>query len=286
MKRIALVFLFGLSVLVPALTDAQNPIPNPGFESWSVGLPTGWSAINIPNVAVPVTQTATSHTGSSALTGTVVSLAGTSSFPPIIWSEFPVSQRYATFSGWYTFSAVGGDSLYAWLVMYKSSVPIGSVLFGNKATRASYTQFSANLRYFGSGVPDSCIIYLGILGATLTSDSPHVGSTFNLDDLTLSGTAAGVAEQSTQPLSYSLSQNFPNPFNPSTLIQYQTAAAGPVRLTVYDILGREVATLVDGTERAGTHEVRFDGGGLSSGVYLYRLQTTGFVEQKKMILQK
>ena len=59
-----------------------------------------------------------------------------------------------------------------------------------------------------------------------------------------------------------------------------------MRLTVYDILGREVATLVDGMQQRGAHEVRFDGGGLSSGVYLYRLQTTGFVEQKKMILQK
>jgi hypothetical protein len=59
-----------------------------------------------------------------------------------------------------------------------------------------------------------------------------------------------------------------------------------VRLTVYDILGREVATLVDGMQQPGPHEARFDGGGLSSGVYLYRLQTAGFVQQKKMILQK
>jgi hypothetical protein len=59
-----------------------------------------------------------------------------------------------------------------------------------------------------------------------------------------------------------------------------------VRLTVYDILGREVATLVDGMQQQGVHEARFDGGGLSSGVYLYRLQTAGFVQQRKMILQK
>ncbi|HEX7574492.1 MAG TPA: T9SS type A sorting domain-containing protein [Bacteroidota bacterium] len=284
MYKIALVFLCALAVLFPALTDAQ--IPNPGFETWAGGLPTGWITTNVPPIAVPVTQTATSHTGSSALKGTVVSLAGISSYPPFIWSEFPVAQRYATFSGWYSFSAVGGDSLYGWLVMYKASLPIGVAVFSNTTTRATYTQFNATIGYFGSGVPDSCAMYFGITGSSANNDTIHVGSTFNLDDLSLSGTAAGVAEQTAQPLAYALSQNFPNPFNPSTLIRYQLAGAGPVRLTVYDILGREVATLADGMQQPGTHEARFDGGGLSSGVYFYRLQTAGFVQERKMILQK
>jgi hypothetical protein len=284
MKRIALIFLCALAVLFPALTEAQ--IPNAGFETWASGLPTGWITTNVPSVAVPVTQTATSHSGSSALKGTVVSFLGITSYPPFLWSEFPVAQRYATFSGWYSFSAVGGDSLFGWLVMYKASSPIGYSFFNNKTTRATYTQFNVSIGYFASGVPDSCAMYFGITGSTANKDTIHVGSTFNLDDLSLSGTATGVAEQPTQPTAFSLSQNFPNPFNPSTLIHYQLAGAGPVRLTVYDILGREVATLVDGIQQQGTHEARFDGGGLSSGVYLYRLQTTGLVQQKKMILQK
>jgi len=283
MKRIALVFICALALLSPALMEAQ--IPNAGFETWSSGNPTGWTVIfNIPGY-LTVIQTATAHSGSSALQGTVVSVMGLGTLPPIIWSKFAVSQRYATVSGWYTFSAVGGDSLYAWLVMYKSNVPIGSVIFGNKTTRASYTQFNANIDYVTAGVPDSCQLYLGVLGSSAANDTPHVGSTFKLDDLSLSGTN-GIAEQSTQPFTYSLSQNFPNPFNPSTLIRYQVAAAGPVRLAVYDILGREVATLVDGIEQPGTHEVRFDGGGLASGIYLYKIQTAGFVQQRKMILQK
>ena len=284
MYKTALVFLCALAVLFPVLAEAQ--IPNPGFETWANGLPTGWITTNVPPVAVPVTQTATSHSGSSALTGTVVSLLGISSYPPFIWSEFPIPQRYATFSGWYTFSAVGGDSLFGWLVMFKASSPIGYSFFNNKTTRATYTQFNVNIGYFASGVPDSCAMYFGITGSSANKDTIHVGSTFNLDDLSLSGTAAGVAEQTAQPLAYTLSQNFPNPFNPSTVIQYQIPGAGPVRLTVYDILGREVATLVDGVQQPGTHEARFDGGGLASGVYLYRIQAAGFVQQRKMILQK
>ncbi len=284
MYKNALVFLCALGVLFPALAEAQ--IPNPGFETWANGLPTGWVTTNISPIAVPVTQTATSHTGSSALNGTVVSLAGVSSYPPLVWSEFPIAQRYSTFSGWYSFTAVGGDSLFGWLVLSKAKVPIGAAFFSNKTTRASYTQFNATIGYFGSGVPDSCQMWFGITGSGANNDTIHVGSTFNLDDLLLSGTAAGVAEQTSQPLAYALSQNFPNPFNPSTLIGYLLPGAGPVRLTVYDILGREVATLVDGIQQPGPHEARFDGGGLSSGVYLYRLQTAGFVQQKKMILQK
>ncbi|HMK39096.1 MAG TPA: T9SS type A sorting domain-containing protein [Bacteroidota bacterium] len=284
MKGIALVLLLALAVMAPAPARAQ--IPNAGFETWANGLPTGWITTNAPPIAVPVTQTSTKHTGSSALMGTVVSLLGTSSYPPYIWTEFPVAQRFSTFTGWYTFSAVGGDSLYGWLVMYKSQSPIAYAFFSNKTTRTSYTQFSQVINYFGSGVPDSCAMYFGITGSAANNDTIHVGSTFNLDDLALSGTATGVAVQPSQPVTFALSQNFPNPFNPSTLIQYQLPGDGPVRLAVFDILGREVATLVDGVQQQGTHEVRFDGGGLSSGVYFYRLQTSGSVQQRKMILQK
>ena len=284
MKSLALIFLLALAVAAPSLTEAQ--IPNPGFETWASGAPTGWVTTNIPPIATPVTQTSTAHTGSSALNGTVVSALGVESYPPFLWSEFPVAQRYATFSGWYSYSAVGGDSLYAWLVMYKAQSPIGYAYFNNKTTRSAYTQFSATIGYFAGGTPDSCIIYIGIAGSSANGDTVHVGSTFNLDDLSLSGTATGVAVQQAEPATFSLSQNYPNPFNPSTMITYQTAKTGQVRLSVYDILGREVATLVNSVQPQGLHEVRFDGGALSSGVYIYRLQTPEFVQQRKMVFQK
>ncbi len=284
MKSLALVFLFALVVAAPSLTVAQ--IPDPGFETWSAGNPTGWITNNIPPIATPITQTSTAHSGSSALKGTVVNALGVESYPPFLWSEFPVAQRYATFSGWYSYTAVGGDSLYAWLVMLKSNSPIGYAYFSIKTTRASYTQFNATIGYFASGVPDSCAMYLGIAGSSTNGDTVHVGSTFNLDDLSLSGTATGIEVQPAEPATFSLSQNYPNPFNPSTMITYQTAKTGQVRLSVYDILGREVATLVNSVQPQGSHEVRFDAGALSSGVYIYRLETLGFVQQRKMVFQK
>ncbi len=86
--------------------------------------------------------------------------------------------------------------------------------------------------------------------------------------------------------SISLSQNYPNPFNPTTEIGYQISEIGRTRLSVYDLLGREVAVLVDGVMPAGEHRVSFDASGLSSGVYLYRLQSGSMVETRRMTLVK
>lgn len=73
------------------------------------------------------------------------------------------------------------------------------------------------------------------------------------------------------PTQFSLKQNYPNPFNPSTTIKYELPNSTGVRLSVYDMLGREVSVLVDDRRDAGVHEVKFDRSGRASGVYLYRL---------------
>ncbi len=87
-----------------------------------------------------------------------------------------------------------------------------------------------------------------------------------------------------------LAQNFPNPFNPTTEIGYrvgtQDLTSVRVKLSVYDLLGREVAVLVDGVQSAGTHSVTFDAGGLASGIYLYKLEVGGHVITKKLMLLK
>jgi len=85
---------------------------------------------------------------------------------------------------------------------------------------------------------------------------------------------------------YSLKQNYPNPFNPITMISWQSPQSGRQTLKVYNILGKEVATLVNEFRSAGNYEVNFDAGNLSSGVYFYKLQAGSFVETKKMILVK
>jgi len=96
----------------------------------------------------------------------------------------------------------------------------------------------------------------------------------------------GVKETGEVPLTYALYQNYPNPFNPVTTIKYSIPNSERVVLKVYNILGQEVATLVDEEQRAGVYEFKFDASNLSSGVYFYRLQAGKFIDVKKMILVK
>lgn len=92
--------------------------------------------------------------------------------------------------------------------------------------------------------------------------------------------------ESSAPVSIRLFQNYPNPFNPSTLIRYELASPGFVSLKVYDIMGREVANLAEGSVSSGVHTVRFDAEGLSSGVYMYQLKVEGKTLTSNMLLIK
>jgi hypothetical protein len=100
------------------------------------------------------------------------------------------------------------------------------------------------------------------------------------------GTPASVSEQENLPVKTALEQNYPNPFNSTTVVSYQLSAASNVRLTVNDLLGREVAVLVEGWMPAGPHKVEWDASGFAAGVYIYRLIRGGYAESRKMILVK
>ena len=104
---------------------------------------------------------------------------------------------------------------------------------------------------------------------------------------TFLGTTDAVSVDTPQtPAVYSLGNNFPNPFNPMTTINYSLGTAGEARLVIYNVLGQEVRTLVNGVQNAGKHQISFDASELASGIYLYRLETPQFTATKKMILMK
>jgi len=88
------------------------------------------------------------------------------------------------------------------------------------------------------------------------------------------------------PARYDLAQNYPNPFNPTTTISYSLKSSGKVRLSVFDIMGKEVAVLVDGSRAAGNYDVQFNASNLTSGMYFYKLQTADQMFTKKMTLVK
>ncbi len=94
------------------------------------------------------------------------------------------------------------------------------------------------------------------------------------------------AETPRAPEGFSLYQNYPNPFNPATTIRYALAWREHVKLTIYDILGRQVGVLVDAEQNPGLHEIEFDARNMASGVYFYRLKVGAFAQQKRMLFMK
>jgi hypothetical protein len=93
-----------------------------------------------------------------------------------------------------------------------------------------------------------------------------------------------VTTTSQNPGIFSLEQNYPNPFNPSTTIDFSVPKASTVKLTVYNLLGQKIATLVDKFMEAGAYAVTFDAARCASGVYFYRLEAGNIISQKKMLL--
>jgi hypothetical protein len=116
--------------------------------------------------------------------------------------------------------------------------------------------------------------------------NPDMGIAVGADGtiLHIVGGSVQVPISVTPTAEFILQNNYPNPFNPITIIQYQIPEVGLVSLQVFDILGNEVATLVNEEKPGGTYEVQFDASNLSSGVYFYRLRAGSFTEIKKMVL--
>lgn len=110
------------------------------------------------------------------------------------------------------------------------------------------------------------------------------GDVLGIDDVQLAKTNGEPSTAQNGPTEFDLAQNYPNPFNPSTTIRYGLPGPSMVTLTVYNALGQQVAVLQDGMQEPGYHEMKFDGTGLASGFYLYRLTAGDFVQTRKMLL--
>ena len=137
-------------------------------------------------------------------------------------------------------------------------------------------------------------VLIGVENAASTSkrfDAHEIASVAFRPSLSVTYTTTlGVGQAETVPAEFSLAQNYPNPFNPSSVISYQLPASGNVTLKVYDALGRNITTLADERQYAGSHTVQWDASGFASGIYFYRLALSGeggtVSAMKKMVLIK
>ena len=120
-----------------------------------------------------------------------------------------------------------------------------------------------------------------IASDTRTGISESVVSIFKTNEVVI-----GVDDESNLPKEFALSQNFPNPFNPTTTIKYDLPTAAEVRLVVYNIRGQEVAVLIDGEQLAGYRSIKWNAPNVASGLYIYRLTAGDFVQTRKMVLLK
>lgn len=276
-----------LLVLITISTSLFAQIPNNGFEQWDQSEPIDWVTSNLWFLKT-VSHTDAAKSGSSAIKLTTLSL-GETLLPATVLSGvdgsgFPVNQRYEQLSMYYKFSKTNSTAyLFISVGLLKNGEGIGGGVIDITAESASYSALNIPISYFSDQVPDSAVIM--IMVTDQFSDTSASGSYAVIDDLSFNK-LTDVKDGNVVLSDFALKQNYPNPFNPSTKISWQSSTGGHQSLKVYDILGNEVATLVDEYKPAGSYQVNFDASNLSSGVYLYRLKAGAQVITKKMTLMK
>lgn len=150
-------------------------------------------------------------------------------------------------------------------------------------TVSAWTKDVIDITSLAAGSNTMKVRFSMISNGTVPADGIYID---NVKILTYNATPTNVIGNGLTPSSYSLLQNFPNPFNPSTIISYTLASANNVSLKIFDMLGKEVATLVNERQNSGSYSISFDGSNLSSGMYYYKLESGNFTDTKKMILVK
>lgn len=282
--------LLSIKLFLTALLFASNisaQIPNEGFEQWSGSNPVNWVSGNVEGFTF-VTPSGNPLSGQFAARLETKSIMG--NLVPAVLSAgsdgegFPVSQRHGQLSFYYKFSkTVNTAYLFVSVGFKKGEDGIGAGVLAINTPADNYTPVTIPVTYINEEIPDLGVILIQVTDQNLSPAAS--GSYAEIDDLSFS-ILTDVNDESAGVNDFSLEQNFPNPFNPSTRINYQIANDNFVTLKVYDIIGNEVAALVNNQQPAGKYSVDFNSANLPSGVYLYRLQAGNYIQTRKMTLIK
>ena len=239
------------------------------------------------NALGTISRIDTSLTGA----GTFVTLSSMYD-PPLLEFPFPVNYE-DTWTAESTLSQIIDGFPFPFSNMVREEVVVdgwGTLITASgsfEALRIRRTQFSTGL----TGTELLIFDEINLLSPDGYSLSISLDEGNNVESIALSvfdseNTSTSVDDVSDLPSEFQLQQNYPNPFNPSTTIRYVLSEASPVTLRVFTLTGREVQTLVNATQSAGSHVVQFDASDLASGLYLYRLESNAFTETRMMSLIK
>lgn len=306
MRYIIITAIFFALILVSKRGRTQDTIPSAGMEYWtSSGTyedPTGWASLNIliDLGFTPSTFKSTdSYSGKFATklesftdtfgTGTI--------YPPLMftgyWKKtgpnyaaaggFSYTKRPVELTGYYKFRPADFmDTLVVWVYFWTwdtikdTFLLVGEGKFKTVDTIQTYQKFTVPIAYDTTATPDSGSIYI------YTTQALSLGTVVHIDELAfVSG--AGLTE-SVFPSSFTLHQNYPNPVRNVTYIEYEIFKRDNVNLTVYDLMGKEISTLVNEEKPPGKYIVEWNVKGLPAGVYFYRIKTGADAPLTKKII--
>ena len=233
--------------MTPLPSGQSAYIANNVFYSDSAALSAAYRSVSDSIVAMPLfADTLTTFINAAGLTNTNIVSPVTFTMPP---NNIVKAIKVDSIAKWYWRNSATTDA---------SIIKVDSIKFMNMA----YNTTAPAYKFGADGKPAGATEWFGVV-------------------VSVEKSTAGML-----PSVYSLLQNYPNPFNPSTAISYQLSAVSRVSVKVFDLLGREIATLANGTFAAGTHTIQWDASNQPSGVYMYRLEVNGASQTKKMVLTK
>jgi photosystem II stability/assembly factor-like uncharacterized protein len=198
-----------------------------------------------------------------------------------LWSQPAIVRKLTTDTAWYSIStSIMGEG-----PLYGISAPSANIIYVCGSGGRIYKSKNGGNAWTKLEVPTTrnlqAIYFFDEKHGFAVGDSGTILYTFNSGENTV-----GVKEDEIIPTEFALQQNYPNPFNPTTTIEFFIKMYCYTSLRIFNMIGREVATLVNGPLPAGTHSVVWDASKCASGMYCYRLQTGRFIETKKLILLK
>jgi Secretion system C-terminal sorting domain len=259
-----------------ASAQAQNPVPNPSFENWTDGNPDLWYVINIPSLAIPITEVSPGHTGNKALKSEVIDFLGNPLFSPVQshvdehLNGFPVSQNYSNLRLFYKFHPVGGDDLkIAVFMLDENGISIGFQEHIISEPAENFTEINIPIPYEFSGEVERCLISMVI--EDLGLEGEDIGSYFIVDDVELNNGATPTQEELPN---FEVSHVFPNPCSSSLNINIFMTETDHVTVGIYDMNGNKLMELMNGEMHDGNYTLQADMSGFPAGTYLCRLATS------------